>query len=205
MRFATERAGSARAFVDCETCRTSVQAQHDSAAPDTHDLGQCPRPLLYEAQRGDRHHRVERGGGERQRGRITVNVARAPGTMLARESQGLGIAVEPDHLCAVTGHTPGEPARAATHIEGGIARLKIQQASDQAVFRVADPLAARRVVPRVVSLGRHRVCVCRQAQARASAARSTSSSVVPRPTDSRTAPAARAASAPIAASTPLTA
>jgi hypothetical protein len=83
--------------------------------------------------------------------------------VLARESQGLGIAVEPDHMCAVTGHTPSEPARAATHIEGGIARLQIQQASDQAVFRVADPLTARRVAPRVVLLGRHRVCVCQLA------------------------------------------
>ncbi len=54
-------------------------------------------------------------------------------------------------------------------------------------------------------LSGHRVRVCRQAPARTSAARSTWSSVVPRPTDNRTAPAACSTFAPIAASTPLTA
>ena len=36
------------------------QAEHEAAAADTRNLGQCPRPLLDEAQRGDGQHGVER-------------------------------------------------------------------------------------------------------------------------------------------------
>ena len=58
--------------------------------------------------------------------RIAVNIARRSHTATAREPQGLGIAVEPHHLRAVSRHAPCEPARAAAHVEQGFPRVRVQ-------------------------------------------------------------------------------
>ena len=126
--------------------------------------------------------------------------------MLTCEIQRLDIDVHSgDAQSVYLSQSPCEPARSTTHVENTFSRARGKQTDHEPILDFTNPAPTRCVVPGVVLGSFHGYANRRHAAINASAARSMSCTAVIQPVDSLMAPEARAASTPIAASTPLTA
>ncbi len=200
--------GSRTAVKPLFTPQQAAFVQKPGDEPSTGDSDDFPErgwPFLDETQGGDRDHTVEGFVGKRKGQRIRRYIPRRR-VFPARKCQRRFIEVDAcDPQGRASGKPPREPACTASHIKNSLAVPRAEQPHKQTILGFADPATPLAVIPRIIVGGVQGSTNRCQARTSALAARSMSSIDVGHPADSRTAPAARTASQPMAARTPLTA